>query len=395
MAPKIFTHSFILCFIAQFAFTSVFHILIPTLPIYLSKSGASEVEIGVLIGILGISSLVLRPVVGRSLMKIPEKNFMIAGSLVFAVSSLAYLWAPPFWPFFMVRIFQGIGLAFFYTASVTLVTNISPVTRRGQTISYFYLAFNISFALSPSLGMFLINNFSFTLLFLFCLGLSLSALFLTTRLKRGEVNSSEDRPEQDKSFFSREALPIAIMAFFAHVVWGALTAFFPLFAIEKEVANPGYFFTGYAIVIILGRVLGGKILDLYSRERVILPCLFTYIISMTLLAFSGTLLMFILVAVIWGIGNAFLMPSLMAYALDRAGSSRGPAIGTLTAIGDLGVALGPVIMGIILRWTSYPIMFLSLALTGVINLIYFYFFVRNQNELNPSSGVRGGTLPDA
>ena len=380
MAQKIFTHNFILCFFAQFTFSSVFHILIPTLPIYLSKSGSSEVEIGVLVGVLGVSSLVLRPIVGRGLIKIPEKNFMIAGTLIFALTSIAYLWATPFWPFLMVRIFQGIGLAFFYTASVTLITNISPVTRRGQSISYFYLAFNISFALSPSLGMFLINNFSFTPLFLFCLGLSLCALFFTTRLGRGEVESLEGLPDQDQSFLSREALPIALMSFFAHIVWGALTAFFPLYAIEKGVANPGYFFAAYASVIILGRVLGGKILDLYSKERVILPCLFTYIISMTLLAFSETLPMFILVAVIWGIGNAFLMPSLVTYTLDRAGSSRGPAIGTLTAIGDLGIALGPVIMGIILRLTSYPIMFLCLTLTGIINLTYFYFFVREKNR---------------
>jgi MFS family permease len=110
----------------------------------------------------------------------------------------------------------------------------------------------------------------------------------------------------------------------------------------------------------------------------ILPCLTTYIISMTILAFSKTLPMFILVAVIWGIGNAFLFPSLMAYVLERAGSSRGPAIGTFTAIGDLGIALGPVIMGMILRLTSYPIMFLCLTFTGIINLNYFYFFVRKK-----------------
>jgi len=375
---KILTRNFILCFFAQFTFTSVFHLLIPTLPIYLSRLGSSEIEIGILIGILGVSSLFLRPFVGRALLKIPEKTFMFIGTLIFAFTSIAYLLTSPFWPFLMVRIFQGIGMAFFYTASVTLIANISPEAHRGQSLSYFYLAFNISFALSPSFGMFLINNFSFTLLFLFCLGLSLCSLYLTTQLGKRQVEPSEDLTKRDESFLSREALPSAIMAFFAHIIWGALTAFFPLYALNQGLANPGFFFAAYAIVIILGRGLGGKILDLYSREKVILPCLTTYIISMTLLAFSKTLLMFILVAVIWGIGNAFLMPSLVAYVLERAGSSRGPAIGTFTAIGDLGIALGPVIMGIILRLTSYPIMFLCLAFTGIINLNYFYFIVRKK-----------------
>ena len=143
-------------------------------------------------------------------------------------------------------------------------------------------------------------------------------------------------------------------------------------------ANPGLFFTTMAIILILGRSLGGKIFDLYSKERIILPCLTTGIIAMVILTFSKTLPMFILVAVIWGIGFAFLTPSLVAYALDRAGSSPGPAMGTFTAISDLGLTLGPVAMGIILHSTSYTIMFLCLALTGIINVNYFYFFVRRK-----------------
>jgi MFS family permease len=159
---------------------------------------------------------------------------------------------------------------------------------------------------------------------------------------------------------------------------GAIIAFFPLYAINQGVSNPGLFFTAMAIMLILGRALGGGILDRYSRERVILPCLIMSIISMSILAFSKTLPMFILVAVIWGIGHAFIFPSLVIYALDRAGSSRGPAVGTFTAISDLGIALGPMIMGIVIHLTNYPIMFFCLVLTGVINLNYFYFFVRKK-----------------
>ena len=378
--PKILTRDFILCFSAQFTFTSVFHILIPTLPIYLSRLGSTEVEIGVLIGSLSVSSLILRPFVGRGLTKIPERHFMMAGAVIFALASVAYLFALPFWPFLMVRIFQGIGLAFFYTASSTFIANISPEAHRGQSLSYFYLAFNISFALAPIFGMFLINAFTFNVLFLLCLGISLGSLFLATRLRKRQMEPVADSSKQDEPFLSRETIPPAIMAFLAHIIWGALTAFFPLYAIQTGVANPGFFFAAYAIVLILGRALGARILDLYSREKIILPCLTTCIISMVVLAYSKNLPMFILVAVIWGSGNAFLQPTLVAYALDRATSSPGTVMGTYTGIADLGVALGPVIMGIIIRFTSYPTMFLCLALVGVANLSYFYFFVGKENR---------------
>ena len=377
MSQKILTRNFVLAFFAQFAFTSVFHILIPTLPIYLSRLGSTEDEIGVLIGVFFFSSLVLRPFIGRALIKIPEKNFMIAGTLLFAFTSVAYLLVSPFWPFLIVRLFQGIGFAFFQTASITLIVNISSKAHRGQTLSYFYLAINLSGALGPSLGMFLINYFSFTVLFLVCSGLSLCSLFIAYKFERREVAPLQDSSIEDGFFLSRKALPPSVISSFSLFIWGALGAFFPLYAVNHGVANPGLFFTTIAIMLILGRALGGKIFDLHSRERIILPCLITSIISMVILAFSKNLPMFILVAVFWGIGYTFLMPSLMAYALDRVGSP-GPAMGTFTAISDLGLSLGPVIMGIILHSTSYPIMFLCLALTGVINLNYFYFFVRKK-----------------
>jgi MFS family permease len=375
--PKIFTRDFILVFFAQFTFIIVCHILIPTLPIYLSKLGSGETEIGVLIGSFGVSSLVFRPFVGRALLKIPERRFMIIGALLFALTSAAYLFAPPFWPFLMVRIIQGIGLAFFNTAAFTLIANISPETHRGQSLSYFFLAQNISLALAPVMGMLLINHFSFALLFWVCLGVSLSSLFITHKLEKRQIPPVEDSPHEGGLFLNGKALPTSIVSFCFYFIWGGMTTFFPLYAIMNGVANPGLFFTALSILLILSRVLGGRILDLYSKEKVILYFFSICVLSVTVLALSRTLPMFILAGVIWGVGAGLFNPAIMAYTLDRAGSSsRGPAMGTYTAFSDLGVSLGPATMGIIIPFTGYQAMFLCLALVGVFNLAYFHLFVR-------------------
>ncbi|MGA2518919.1 MAG: MFS transporter [Thermodesulfobacteriota bacterium] len=384
---KILTRDFVLCFFAQFTFSSVFYILIPTLPIYLSRLGAKEAEIGVLIGVFSVSSLIFRPIVGKALAKIPERSFMIAGALFFTSSSVAYLFAPPFWPLLAVRAFHGVGLAFFSTASFTLLANITPETIRGRIISYFYLSINFAFGFAPYFGMLLINRFdfpfNFKFLFLGCTGLSLCCLLITLKLGKIRRLPVEDPFSKKQSFLSLEALPPAIIASIITITWGAMTAFFPLYALRKGVDNPGLFFAAFAVTLILVRSLGGKILDVYPREKVILPCLFNLIISMPILAFSSTLPMFILVAIIWGVGSAFLYPCLLAYTLDRAGSARGPAMGTFTALTDLGAGMGAVMMGIILQLTSYPVMFLCLALTGIINFFYFYFAVRKKPQETP------------
>ena len=374
---KIFTRDFILVFFAQFTFIIVCHILIPTLPVYLSRLGSGETEIGVLIGSFGVSSLVFRPFVGRALLKIPEKTFMIIGALLFALTSSAYLIAPPFWPFLMVRVFQGVGLAFFNTAAFTLIANISPETHRGQSLSYFFLAQNISLALAPAMGMLLINHFSFALLFWVCLGVSLSSLLITYKLGKRQIPPVADSPREGGLFLNGKALPTSIVSFCFYFIWGGMATFFPLYAIKNGVANPGLFFTALSILLILSRALGGRILDLYSKEKVILYFFSICVLSVIVLALSRTLPMFILAGVIWGVGAGLFNPAIMAYTLDRAGnSSRGPAMGTYTAFSDLGVSLGPATMGILIPFTGYPTMFLCLALVGVINLAYFHVFVR-------------------
>jgi MFS family permease len=379
---KIITRDFIFAFLSQFAFSAGYFILIPTLPVYLSKLRINELEIGILIGVFSVSSLVFRPFVGKGLLRIPERTFMVAGALLFALTSVAYLFAPPFWPFFMVRVLQGIGLAFFFTASTTLIANISPEDRRGQILSYFLITSNVAFAITPSLGIYLINRYNFTLLFWFCTVISFSSFYLSIRLEKRKVIPFEEPPIKSRAevYFSRKAIPPSIMAFFTHMIWGSLTAFFPLYAIEHGVTNPGIFFTIFATILILCRTLGSKLLDLYSRETVILPCLINYILTTLLLAFSHTLPMFIVVAVIWGIGTAFVFPALVALTLDLAGSARGPAIGTFTAFSDLGVGLGAVMMGIVLRWTNYQVMFFCLAFIGLVNVLYFISFARKKGK---------------
>jgi MFS family permease len=278
----------------------------------------------------------------------------------------------------MVRILQGIGLAFFATASFTLIANISPEARRGQSLGYFYLAINFAFVLAPYFGMLIINLSNFTILFLVCTGLSLGSMSVTTKLEKRQGDPFPDPSIRNQPFLSREALPSSIMAFMVNIIWGAVTAFFPLYALGHGVTNPGLFFGALAITHVLGRSLGGKILDMYAREKIIMPCLIAYILAMLVLTFSTTLTMFITVAVIWGIGNAFLYPTLVAHALDHAGASRGPAMGTFSAIADLGSGMGSVIMGIVLQFSNYQTMFLALVFTGIINLGYFHFVVKKR-----------------
>jgi MFS family permease len=90
--------------------------------------------------------------------------------------------------------------------------------------------------------------------------------------------------------------------------------------------------------------------------------------------------MFILVGILWGVAAGYLIPVCMAYALEYAGSSDGTSIGTYQAFMDIGLALGPVTMGIIVQLTGYRFMFLCSAFVCLVNLGYFLFYLRRKGN---------------
>ena len=229
--------------------------------------------------------------------------------------------------------------------------------------------------------MLLINHFNFTVLFLVCAGLSLCTLFTTTRLTKIQGVPKDNQAKKDQPLFTPEALPPSLIAFTLNVIWGSLGAFIPLYALEHGISNPGIFFAVYAIMLILGRGLGGRILDLYDKKKVIMPCLVTVIISMVMLLFSTTLFMFILVAIVLGTGWAFLYPALVLYLIENSESTRGPAISVFTALGDLGTGIGPMVMGIILQWTGYSVMFMCLVFISIVNFVYFYYAIVRKGRM--------------
>ena len=377
---NILIRDYVLSFLAFFGFLAAFHALTPTLPIYLATLGSNEREIGVLVGTIGISSLVSRLLVGRVLLKYSERLIMMWGAILFALSFLALIVFRPFWPFFVVRLLQGIACACLDTAVIAYAIRIIPLAYRARAISYFFLAPSLASAIAASSAVFVVNEYGFAVLLLACTGLSVCVFLLSWKLKEETARPVVFSPAKNTLFFEPRILAPAIVSFLVFFSWGGVMAFFPLYSIQCGVTNPGFFFSANAVMVIVVRILGGRIFDIYSKEKMIPMVIFVSMVALVILSFSSTLPMFIFVGLLWGVGGGFLAPVLTAYALEYAGSSDGTAVGTYQAFMDLGLALGPVIMGIIVPLTGYRVMFLCLALTCLINISYFQFYLRKKGH---------------
>jgi MFS family permease len=156
----------------------------------------------------------------------------------------------------------------------------------------------------------------------------------------------------------RIALPVAVI-FLSFMSFGSLMSFFPLLAAAHGVDNPGIFFTVMAVTLILTRVCGGRIADVYGRARIVIPSLGLMAAGMFVLAAATSALLFNIAAVLCASGVSLLVPTLMAATIEQAGAAgRGWAIGIFTATMDLSVAVGTVGSGVLLHLTeAYPLVF--------------------------------------
>ncbi len=382
LTTGIMTRDFIIVFLAFFAYQAANQALVPAVPIYFTKLGSNERQVGVLIGTWGIAALVSRFFVGAILTRHSEKRVMLFGASLLTLVLLAYIVFRPFWPLFIVMAAQGIAFASVHTAAFTYVVKTVSPAYRGQGIAYLTLATFLPMAVAASCGIFVVNRYGFTIFFLTFASLSVCSFLLALGVKEREAIGAPEQQPHRTTLVEWKVLAPGIAAFLQMFVYGAVAAFFPLYALQCGVTNPGLFFSASAIVIIAGRAFGGRILDTYNKEKMIATLMVIIMAAMVLLSFSRNLPMFILVGVLFGMGLAFFMPASLVYALDYAGSSGGPAVATFNASFDLGVALGPATMGLIVHRTGYPVMFLILALMCFVDLCHFQLYVTKRRKLN-------------
>jgi MFS family permease len=380
----ILTGDFLFIFAAHFLFSMAFGGLLPVLPLYLKHLSYDDTQIGLLTGVFAIAAVILRPLAGAALQRYSAKLITIAGSLLCGLTFLAYLFGTTFWFMLFVRLVQGAAFALVTTACTAAVVDISPVELRGRSLSYFLLSINIATVVTPGLGILFVNHFSFRPFFIILFVLCVGCLVTIFGLK-GPVKPAEKLTLVWSDFFSRPAVPAGLASFGLQVIWGTVSTFLPLMALEKGISNPGLFFTAMAAAMVICRTLGARILDRHNRLTIITVCLVMLLVDLVILSLSSTQAMFILVGILFGISFAFLIPSFMAHATQHSGSSAGASIGTFLGLCDAGQALGPMIMGAVAATKGYSTTFLCTAFIASLNIFYSRFFLRERAVVQKSA----------
>jgi MFS family permease len=88
-------------------------LLTPTLPLYLSELGYSNLSLGAVLGAFTLGVLAMRPVAGLVTDHKTRKLSLVIGLAVFTIAPPLYLLSNSFVYLLCVRFFHGTGITFF------------------------------------------------------------------------------------------------------------------------------------------------------------------------------------------------------------------------------------------------------------------------------------------
>jgi EmrB/QacA subfamily drug resistance transporter len=139
-------------------------------------------------------------------------------------------------------------------------------------------------------------------------------------------------------------------------------------SLHLSISGLEWIVSSYLLVLAALLLVGGRIADVYGRRRVFLAGLAIFTLSSLTAGLAGSGGVLIGARAVQGLGAALLLPAALA-VLSHAFADpreRATAIGIASAVGALGLALGPAIGGVISQHVHWGWIFLINVPLGVI-----------------------------
>lgn len=375
----LWNRSFLQVILVNFLMFTSMYVLLPTLPVFAQKIGGSDTVAGLIVGLFTLSAVLTRPWSGNLLDRKGRKIVLVAGILVFLFSSVSYNWAYMIWALLALRVVHGAGWGFTTTAAGTIAADVIPASRRAEGMGYYGISTTIAMSIGPALGLFIVKQYSFTVLFWVSAGFAMAGL-LTGLIINYEGIDAGGRGKTVKGVvIERSAVPPALVLFFIALTYGGVVSFLPAYAAERGIANIGPFFTVYAVVLLLSRPVMGKLADRYGAGPLLVPGISLVIAALFSLMAAKSLAMFLVAAVLYGVAFGAVQPVLNAVTITLAPiERRGAANATFFSAMDLGIGLGAVTLGALSQKVGYSFMYGGSSVFILLSLVVYFTVLRSK-----------------
>ena len=389
----IFTKNFICIFLAQFFCALVLYMLITTMGEYATAFGASAMIAGAVSGIYIFGGLISRLFSGSLLYRYGWKQIAMIFLIVHFAANCCYFLAENVVLLIAIRFIHGLGFGAASNAVMVIAMASLPKSIYSEATGYFMLSTSLAVAIGPFAGGLIYDGLGGTGSFL---AASISSLLCVvfmglTDVKAIEPGPSPDRlPEKDirpKGIYSvlePKAVPISLCILFMAFGYAAMVSFYRLYAVSLDMAKEfTIFFPVYAAVLIISRPVAGKLQDRFGDDVLCYPCFIIQPVGLALLAFRPSILTIIICASAGALGYGTMNSCLNAIVNRGISNERRPyAATTYWACCDLGVGVGPVILGAIVTDAGYPAMYFVAAGLSLIALPLYYLATRKRKKFH-------------
>jgi multidrug resistance protein len=339
-----------------------FGVVIPVLPFYASKFGATPLQIGWLFGIFSLAQFLFAPLLGQLSDRFGRRPVLIVSTLGTAAGFLVMGFGQSLAMLFAGRVIDGISGGSLGTAQA-YVADITGPEERSRAMGLIGAAFGLGFIFGPAIGGWTSAQFGHAAPMLLAGAMALVnaglIFFLLPESLSKESRGSLPKEPLFPGLF-RHIRPSAYFAsvatYFTLIVgFSMMTAVFALFVAKRhgfDEKDTGYLFAMLGLIgaIIQGGLIG-RIVKRFGEARTATAGAALLMAGLFAAPLAPGLAALLIACALMAVGNSLINPTLPAIASQSADAEwQGRALGVLQSCGSLARWIGPVLGGWLLQF---------------------------------------------
>ncbi len=358
-------------------------IIMPLLPLYAEGLGATGIWLGIISAGFFVSNAISTPIFGRLSDRRGRKVFIAVGLLCYTIVSLGFIWASSVSQLALIRFLQGIAGGMILPIAQAYVGDISPEGEEGKWMGYFNAAFFTGFGVGPLMGGTLTEHFGMTAAFSTMAGLNLLA-FLLVALFLPEIKARKMASSPQPSFrkMSKSGTMKGLFSYRLSFSLGrgAFATFLPIFAAIYMGLRPTLIGVLLAANLLLMSVLGaatGKIADRVNRRALVVLGSVINLAFLALIPLTHSFWPLLGLCVLGGLGGAISLPAASALTVEEGRKfGMGSTIAIFSIAFSMGMAIGPLLGGVIADLLNIHSVFYFAAGMGLAGTALFSWFTK-------------------
>jgi DHA1 family tetracycline resistance protein-like MFS transporter len=332
-----------------------FGIVVPVLPLYTERFGASPFTTGLLLAVYSGMGFIFSPVVGALSDRIGRRSILLLSTIGQATGFFIMGAATTLLWLFIARTIDGIFGAN-VSATQAYVADVTPPQDRSRALGLLGAAFGLGFICGPMLGG-VLSLISLSAPFYFAGALAAANAILIFFIL------PESLPLENRSGLNRETfvnlfsegrgrviVPLMAAYFFIMAGFSIMTAFFAIFTEDRFGYNAsanGYIFAGVGVIsVIVQGAMIGRLIKNFTEKGIALTGVALLACSLFALPLVQTLTTLLLVGAGIAVGNSFINPTMNGLVSRSVNKYwQGRVLGLMQACASLGRFFGPLIGG--------------------------------------------------